>query len=146
VGIDGGTPEPVFSADIIKRLGQPLPPGFHEPMPSPDGALIAGHYSDDVSRGERVAIVSLAGGAVKLLPTVPPSATWAPDGKSLVYIDTRGGVSNLLHQPLAGGAALPITTYTAEQIFAYAVSPDRKQLAVVRGRVASDVVLISSGK
>ena len=146
VGIEGGTPEPVFSPDAIKRLGQPLPPGFHEPMPSPDGALIAGHYSDAASRAERMAIVPLAGGSVKLLPGVPPTATWAPDGRSLVYIDTRGGVSNLLRQPIAGGNAIPITTYTAEQIFAYAMSPDQKQLAVVRGRVASDVVLISSGK
>ena len=146
IGIEGGTPEPVFSAEVIKRLGQPLPPEFHEPMPSPDGTFIAGHYNDAASRGERIAIIPLAGGAIKLLPTVPPNAIWTPDGKSLVYIDIRGGISNLMRQPVAGGKAVPITAFTAEQIFTYAVSHDQKQLAVVRGRVASDVVLISSGK
>ena len=146
IGIDGGTPEPVFSAEIIKRLGQPLPPDFHEPMPSPDGTLIAGHYTDAASRGERIAIIPLTGGTVKLLPTIPPNATWTPDGKSLVYGETRGGISNLMRQPIAGGKPIPITSYNTEQIFTYAVSPDQKRLAVVRGRVASDVVLISSGK
>jgi hypothetical protein len=40
-----------------------------------------------------------------------------PDGKSLIYVDTRGGVSNLMQQPIAGGAAVPLTRFPAEQIF-----------------------------
>lgn len=146
VSIDGGAPEPVFSAEAIKRLSEPLPQGFHEPMPSPDGALIAGHYADQAARGERIVLIPVAGGAMKRLNTVPANAAWAPDGKSMVYIDTRAGVSNLMRQPIAGAAATPMTTYTSEQMFSYAVSPDQKQVAVVRGRVASDVVLISTGK
>ena len=146
VSIDGGTPEPVFSADAIKRLTQPLPPNFHEPMASPDGSYIAGHYFDEASKGERMAIIPVGTGPIKLFATVPPNATWLPDGKWLVYINTIGGVSNLMRHPIAGGKPVPITNYASEQIFAYAVSEDQKQLAVVRGRVASDVVLISSSK
>ncbi len=86
-------------------------------MPAPDGTTIAGHYSDQAARGERIAPDTLAGGPAKLLPTVPASATWAPDGKALIYIDTRGGISNLMRQPIAGGAATPLTKFTAEQIF-----------------------------
>jgi eukaryotic-like serine/threonine-protein kinase len=144
--IEGGAPEKVISDDVLKRLSAALPPEFHEPMLSPDGTLLAGHYFDAASRGERVALVPIAGGAVKLLNTVPASASWMPDGKSMIYIDTRGGISNLMRQPIAGGAAVPLTKFPAEQIFAYAVSPDQKQIALVRGRVSSDVVLVSSGK
>jgi eukaryotic-like serine/threonine-protein kinase len=143
--IEGGASEKVISDALLQRLGA-LPPEFHEPMLSPDGTLLAGHYIDSGSRGERVALLPVAGGPVRLLNTVPASATWMPDGKSMVYIDTRGGVSNLMRQPIAGGVAVPLTKFTSDQIFSYAVAPDTAQIALVRGRVSSDVVLVSSGK
>ena len=140
VPIDGGTSSAVFAAGG----GASLPPGFHEPMPAPDGMTVAGHYSDQTARGERIALIPLAGGAAKLLPTVPASATWAPDGRSLIYIDTRGGISNLMRQPVAGGAPTALTRFTSEQIFTYALSPDQHQVGLVRGHTNSDVVLIST--
>lgn len=142
VSIDGGESAPVFG----QPNAQSLPPGFHEPMPSPDGVTIAGHYIDTDANGERIALVPVDGGPAQLLPTVPPSATWAPDGKALLYISTRGGVSNLMRQPIAGGTPVPLTTFASEQIFAYAVSDDQRQVALVRGRVSSDVVRISSAQ
>ncbi|HXW03896.1 MAG TPA: protein kinase [Vicinamibacterales bacterium] len=139
VSVAGGAPAPAFDG------GPPaaLPPGFHEPMPAPDGTLLAGHYSEQAARSERIAIVPTAGGPARLLTTVPPPATWAPDGRGLVYVDTRAGVSNLLRQPVTGGPATPLTKFTAEQIFTYAISPDQRHLGLVRGRVSSDVVLIA---
>jgi hypothetical protein len=38
------------------------------------------------------------------------------------------------------------STFTAEQMFGHAVSADQKQLAIVRGRVTSDVVLVSEAR
>ena len=146
ISIDGGTPEPVFSDAAKQRLLEPVPADFHDGLPSPDGSALAGHYSDAEMRGERIVVVPLNGGAIKRYKTVPNTAGWWPDGKSLVYIDTRGGISNLVRYPLSGGAVSPVTKFTAEQIFSYAVSPDQKNLALVRGRVSSDVVLISSGQ
>ena len=73
-----------------------------------------------------------------MLPTVPPSATWSPDGRALIYIDTRSGVSNLLQHSIAGGAATPLTKFTSEQIFSYAISPDQRQVGLVRGRAGLD--------
>ena len=142
VSIDGGASESVF----VGRDRSALPPGFHEPIPSPDGATVAGHYIDQAARGERIALVPLAGGPPKLLPTVPPSATWSPDGRSLIYIDTRGGISNLMQQPIAGGAATALTKFTSEEIFGYALSPGQGQVGLVRGRINSDVVLISAAR
>jgi hypothetical protein len=49
-----------------------------------------------------------------------------------------------MRQPIAGGAATPLTKFTAEQIFAYALSPDQRRVGLVRGHVNSDVVLIAS--
>ncbi|HJR59928.1 MAG TPA: protein kinase [Vicinamibacterales bacterium] len=142
VAIDGGTPEGLFDADAASRLAEPLPKDFHEPMPSPDGTFVAGHYVEAEARGERIVLVPGGGGPLRRLKTVPPSASWAPDGKSMVYIDTRGGVSNIVRQPVVGGAPVPVTRFTSEQIFGYTLSPDQKRVAVVRGRISSDVVLV----
>ena len=36
-------------------------------------------------------------------PTVPPVIRWKPDGKSVIYIITKGNVSNFWEQPISGG-------------------------------------------
>lgn len=143
VSIDGGQPESVFPPEVLNRLGA-LPPRFHEPMPSPDGSAIAGHYQTE--RGERIAVIPLAGRSAKLFDTVQVSGTWSPDGRALLYIDTRNGVSNVMRQLVTGGPPTSLTHFTTDQIFGYAVSPDQKQLAVVRGHVTSDVVLVSDDR
>jgi Tol biopolymer transport system component len=140
--IDGGPGEATFSAEAIAKLGEPLPRGFHEATPSPDGSMISGHFG--TAQGERIVVVPAGGGALKRFENVPPNAAWAPDSRSLIYYSSRGGVANLMRQPLSGGPPAQITQFPAEQIFTYALSPDQKQLAVVRGRVSSDVVLVSS--
>ena len=145
VSIDGGTSVSVFSADDVKALSEPLPRGFHEPMLAPDGTLVAGHYVDATAGGERIVLIPTKGGPLKKLPTVPPSASWAPDGRSLVYIDSRAGVSNLMRYPIASGVATSLTKFTSDQIFNYALSLDQRQAALVRGRESSDVVLVSTG-
>jgi Tol biopolymer transport system component len=113
-------------------------------MPSPDGSAVAGHYQAE--RGERIAVIPMQSGAVKLFDSVPPSGTWSPDGKALLYIETRDGVANIMRQPVAGGPPAALTRFTVYQIFGYAVSPDQKRLAIVRGRVTSDAVLVSDAR
>lgn len=141
VSIDGGASENVFTASAAD-----LPPGFHEPMPSPDGKSIAGHYSEPSGTGERIAVLPISGGAAKLLPTVPPSGAWTADSQAFTYIDTKGGVSNLMRQPIAGGVPTPLTKFTSERIFDYAVVANPPRIGLVRGSVVSDVVLISTAK
>jgi Tol biopolymer transport system component/tRNA A-37 threonylcarbamoyl transferase component Bud32 len=139
LAIGGGTPEPLLAE--LTAGGRPLPPGFHEPTPSPDGRAIAGHYSDPEQRGERMVVLSVeAGAAERRFPKVPANARWAPDGKSLLYT----AAANLWRQPLGGGEPTRITAFTGDEIFSFAVSPDQKQWALVRGDVSSDVVLVSS--
>jgi Tol biopolymer transport system component len=144
VSIDGGEAAPAFPPDLLARLKGQLPPRFHEPMPSPDGSAVAGHYQAE--RGERIAVISITTGTVKLFDTVAASGTWSPDGKAFYYHETRSGVANVMRQPLTGGPPSPVTNFTSDQIFGYAVSPDQKRLATVRGQVTSDVVLVSDAR
>ena len=69
---------------------------------------------------------------------------WTPDGQAVAYIRTRGGVSNIWSQPLDGSPPKQLTDFKSDRIFNFAWSRDGKQLALSRGVVNSDVVLISN--
>ena len=68
------------------------------------------------------------------------------DGRDLTYVDTKGGVSNIWLQSLAGGAPRQLTDFKDQRIFGFAWSRDGKQLALSRGVVNSDVVLVKDFK
>ncbi len=117
------------------------------PAVSPDGKLIAYYYLDHDDWV--MAIVPIEGG--KPLQKFPLSASvisrfvrWTPDGKSLGYIDTRNGVSNIWLQPLEGGQPRQLTNFNTEHIFYFDWSRDGKNFAVARGTITTDVVSISS--
>ena len=57
IPVAGGTPEPLLAE--LTAGGRKLPPAFHEPMPSPDGRAVAGHYQDPKTSGERIAVLSM---------------------------------------------------------------------------------------
>ena len=67
---------------------------------------------------------------------------WSPDGRSLTYINSQDGVSNIWSQPLDGGKPVQLTNFKTGRIFNFAWSRDGKWLALARGSVTSDVVLI----
>jgi hypothetical protein len=60
------------------------------------------------------------------------------------FIDTRNGVSNIWNVSLKGGPPTQVTRFTSDRIFAFAWSRDGTQLALARGAVATDAVLITS--
>ena len=68
---------------------------------------------------------------------------WTPDGRALTYVDTRDGISNIWAYPIDGSPPKQLTGFKSDRIFGYAWSRDGKQLAVARGSIATDVVLIS---
>ena len=77
------------------------------------------------------------------IPTVDPNPSWAPDGKSILYVDVTNGVGNIWSAPLDGKPPRKLTAFDADQIFAFDVSPDNR-LAISRGSVVRDVVLIKN--
>ena len=53
-----------------------------------------------------------------------------------------GSVGNFWVQPLAGGPPKQLTSFSSEIIQDFAFSADGKSMALLRGNVAKDVVLI----
>ena len=143
IGIDGGEPVPLEVSAPAGGAASPLPEGFHESVSSPGGRMVAGHYSSREPRGERIAVVPLDGSPPRLFSNVTTSAEWSGDGKSLLYLVARDGGTNIWRQPIDGGPAAALTRFSDERIFRFSASPDQKRWAIVRGTVASDVVLVT---
>jgi serine/threonine protein kinase/Tol biopolymer transport system component len=119
------------------------------PVISPDGRLIACFYREDQPNSAgKIALLPFEGGEPIKLFDVSTSIgrllRWTPDGRALTYIVTASGISDVWSQPIDGGAPRQLTNFKTDQIFWFDWSRDGKQLAVARGSVASDVVLISS--
>lgn len=122
------------------------------PVVSPDGKLIACYSFDPQSGQRRLVIIPFEGGAPlktlddKGLASGPIPARWMPNGRALIYIDTRQGSSNLWWLPLDGSAPQQVTDFNdakPERIWNFDLSRDSRQLAIARGGQSADVVLIS---
>jgi dipeptidyl aminopeptidase/acylaminoacyl peptidase len=57
------------------------------------------------------------------------SGRWAPDGKSLYFLSSRSGSSQVWRLPLSGGEAQAVTSYPLD-VNAFALSPDGCHLAI----------------
>lgn len=117
---------------------------------SPDGAFILCRY-DDPQHGQSTAILdSTTGKGVRLLPDVPANEkappVWSADGKSVLYVRTQNGVSNIWAKPLHGGSRRQLTQFSEEKIFAFALSPDGRSLACIRGDESWNAVLIRTAQ
>jgi len=67
--------------------------------------------------------------------------TFAPDGKSIVYIVREKGVDNLWTQTLDGKDRKALTAFGKDLIFRYAYSKDGKQIAIEHGNFETDAFL-----
>ena len=68
---------------------------------------------------------------------------FSPDDRAVVYPVLRNNGHTLLSQPIDGSASKAILDPVTEVITAFSWSPSGKQLAVVRLKSSSDVVLIT---
>jgi eukaryotic-like serine/threonine-protein kinase len=119
---------------------------------SPDGKFVACRYRERELSPFQLAILAFEDGKTVKTFDLPPSAfgtprlDWTPDGKAIIYVDNRGGISNLWSQPIDGGPARQVTFFNTDQIFAFDLGADGKTMVFARGNVSDDVVLIVEEK
>lgn len=113
---------------------------------SPDGSAIACQIRESRNEPRKIGLIPFAGGdPIKLLdisPTFTGRVRWHPDGRSILYTGRQPNLANIWSLPLVGSKAKQITDFKSEDIFAFDISRDGNSLAVSRGTVTSDVVLI----
>jgi Tol biopolymer transport system component len=137
VSIDGGSP-----SKLAENLDRPRVPI------SPDSRMIAvRQWGKTPASPSVLTVVSAESGKVLYTFESPPGIQvfgWSGDGRALNYALTRGGVGNLWEQSLTGGPPRQITHFKSELIRDFDWSHGGKQLAVARGHLNSNVVLISN--
>jgi Tol biopolymer transport system component len=137
VPIEGGTPVEIFHSEH----------GVEGAI-SPDGKWVACGYQELLQvPTSKIAVIPADGGApvnVFVRPIGANKLRWSPDQKSIQYLLTRKGATNVWEQPLAGGPPRQVTDFTSGQIFDFAWTRDGKQLLLAKGEESSDVLLISN--
>jgi serine/threonine protein kinase/dipeptidyl aminopeptidase/acylaminoacyl peptidase len=137
IPIDGGTP-----VNLGRAIGESV-------AISPDGKLAAFVNSEGSGTSVHPVLVvapSAGGPALYTIPANPRHGDrlrFTPDGKSLAYVVNDHGVSNIWTVPLAGGQDKQLTDFKSDRIFDFAWSRDGKSLALSRGQVSQDVVLLT---
>jgi Tol biopolymer transport system component len=134
IAVDGGTPAKVADGSAFNL------------RVSPDGKLLAYSGMDPQTNSLRLTVLTLEGGTPVKKFDLPVTARglfhWLPDSRGVVYADTRGGVGNLWRLPFDGPPA-QITDFKSDHINFFAYSRDGKQLALSRGNVTRDALMIS---
>jgi TolB protein len=134
ISIDGGAP-----AQLTNKLAT-------QAAISPDGKLVACRYREQDLSPFGLGLIDFASGqTVKVIdmPANDNNFAWSADGRSVLFVQRRSGISNLWSQPIDGGAPKQLTFFKSDLTFAFALSKDGKSLALSRGTVSNDVVLIA---
>jgi len=137
VSRNGGEPQKVSSLPVVGNLDI-----------SPDGKTLMFPTLEHVGDHKpRLALVDAGGGqTIKLVDFErPPNgySRFSRDGRGIVYVVSERGIENLWLQPLDGSKGKQLTNFTSEEIGkSFHWSPDGSKLAVIRGHLDSDVVLI----
>jgi len=118
---------------------------YRMPVFSPDNQFIAGRYNLESGTTD-VAIFPAEGGEPLRHVEIPVQEwqriQWLPTGE-LSYVGNVAGYSNIWTQDLGTGMRKQLTHFNSDRIYAYAWSPDYKQVACQRGTNISDVTMIS---
>jgi Tol biopolymer transport system component len=127
--------------------GEPIKIGdkYRMPVFSPDTLFIAARYNLESGTSD-VAIFPAQGGAPLQTFEIPVQEWqrlhWLPTNE-LSYVRNVAGYSNIWTYNLATGGRKQITEFNSDRIYAYAWSPDYKQIACQRGSIIGDVTMIS---
>src|SRR5271165_2880001 len=116
---------------------------------SPDGQQVAlmTVQGQGVQTQVAIKIIPANGGApiksIAATQSVSGSIQFSADGKAVYYPVTEKGVSNLVKQSLDGGPPTPVTDFKELTARGYSYNWPANKLAITRGKLNSDVVVIT---
>jgi len=121
------------------------------PAISPDSKLIAFYLQKSRQDAPVMSLIPFEGGEIIKTFDVPlrladiyerATLQWTADSQAVYYHALTNGVSNIWRQPIDGSPPTQVTDFQTGRIFNFAYSPGGKQLALSKGTLERDVVLI----
>lgn len=137
VSIDGGRSERIIDPQIVW------------PRLSPDGQLLAYLHWPVANLAEPTTLLAVPFPDVRAAPRLRThldpypdwkQLDWTPDSRALAWIVG----SNLWIHPLGGNRARQLTQFKGEELFRFAWSRDGTRLALARGVVNTDAILLTN--
>ena len=116
---------------------------------SPDGKTLAAGIEEAQGGGRKIALFDLRSSSPPRMLDASRRTIglqFTHDGKSVIYAMRENGVDNVWMQPVDGSAGHQITDFKSERIWSVHLSPDGKNLGVMRGHYDSDVILLQESK
>ena len=133
VSADGGQPTTIEG-----------PSGFTIYSISPDGKTLLGNAWDETARRSSLAQLPVEGGTPKLLNLpVAGVPSWAPEGKTISYVDFVDDQAVLMARDPDRGVSRTLHSFGSNRLFGFAWSHDGSRIAFGQGTISSDVVLIT---
>lgn len=117
------------------------------PTISPDGRQVAYEFLDEKVKRVKLCVQLLEGGSATTIADSDvgfSNIRWTLDGQAIAYVSNSEGRTNVWAQPVAGGPPKRLTDFKNEWLMRFDWSRDGKQLICVRGRLTSDLYLISN--
>lgn len=137
ISIEGGEPVDIFEG--IKARA---------PSVAPDGKHLVAYYETATESNLAVFSMLNPGAPLKIFHEISPGGWvdfgWTPDSNTLLYLDPKNNYKNIKAVSIRDGKSYDVTTFTDQQIFSFDLSRDGKRLAVSRGTITTDVVLIKN--
>ena len=112
---------------------------------SPDEKLLAVNVWDaSIPRKNRIEVRSLEDGTTVNAFDFAAARRmrFTPDNANLIYDLRVGDISQIMLQPVRGGAPRALTDFQSDEIFDFDWSPDGTRLAIIRGKQLNDAVLV----
>ena len=140
VSVEGGQPEKLIAGRYFPSSA------------APDGKFIAAGIRPEAAKAYSLAILDVQENSPHIVKEfkpvdgadLPSWVRWSPDGKQVVYIVTKKGISNLWAQPLEGDDPKQLTNFTNNRIYSFDFSPDGKEIMCARGELSGYVVLLTN--
>ena len=118
---------------------------YRMPVFSPDSQFIAGRYNLESNTNDAAIFAAQGGRPLKHFPV--PVQEWQRlqwlNSREVSFVKNVGGTANIWSYNLDTGESKQLTNFNSDLIYAYAWSPDYKQLACQRGTKQSVVTMIS---
>jgi Tol biopolymer transport system component len=138
MSLTGGPAKQMSDKEVFSAAFSPN--GREIAMVTPSSSTNPGMVIDVIPSEGGLAEKSFQAAGLNLAPS---GLQYSRDGKAIYYATNKRRIGNILMQAISGGDPNPVTDFRNERLFDFEYDWKHEKLAVERGTLGSDIVLIT---